>query len=219
MRIVRRDARLAQTLRRRRKRQSIRRKRQSIRRKTWLLKKMPEMGATGIMCASKRLQGQGMRLAWWSYVARRLLLHEISVWPLKYLIMKPPHTTDARPIAANRGTTCTPEERYCCPTGSHTCAGATSKRQRIKSRQARAKQGATRCHWGQGTRALQASTRSSSPAHRAGSPASSSRRPPNLPGVGERYASKSSLRRAHDFSPPHQRGFELIPMTALTHVF
>merc|ERR1719172_298047 len=41
---------------------------------------------------------------WWSYVARRLLLNEISVWPPKYLIMKPPHTTDARPIAANSGT-------------------------------------------------------------------------------------------------------------------
>merc|ERR1719465_187903 len=41
---------------------------------------------------------------WWSYVARRLLLNEISVWPPKYLIMKPPHTTEARPMAAQSGT-------------------------------------------------------------------------------------------------------------------
>merc|ERR1719440_1035002 len=32
-----------------------------------------------------------------------LLLHEISVWPPKYLIMKPPHTTEARPMVAQRG--------------------------------------------------------------------------------------------------------------------
>ena len=55
---------------------------------------------------AREARGVAARLGrtWWSYVARMLLLHEISVCPPKYLIMKPPHTTDARPMAAHSGT-------------------------------------------------------------------------------------------------------------------
>ena len=40
----------------------------------------------------------------WSYVWRIVFEKAMSVWPAKYLVRKPPHTTDARPIVAHSGT-------------------------------------------------------------------------------------------------------------------
>lgn len=39
----------------------------------------------------------------WSGVPRSSLLKAMSVWPAKYLTMKPPHTNDASPMAPHSG--------------------------------------------------------------------------------------------------------------------